>query len=59
MITETPEDDNSWKLADYSQKSHGYISGLKPGVKYYFKAQHKSSVDGQSDWTYIVDKICD
>ena len=59
MITTTPLDDASWKLADFSQKSHGYVSGLKPGTKYYFKSMHKSSVDGTSDWTYIVDKICD
>ena len=58
MITTTPLDDASWKLADFSQNSHGYVSGLKPGTTYYFKSMHKSSKDGTSDWTIIVDKIC-
>jgi hypothetical protein len=58
VITTTPDDNKSWRLADFSQNTHGFIEDLDPGTIYYFKARVSSSVTGKSDWTGVVKKIC-
>lgn len=58
VITTTPDDTKSWRLADFSHNTHGYIENLDPGTVYFFKARVSSSVDGKSDWTGIVKIIC-
>ena len=58
FFTETPDVEASWKLADFSHNTHGYIEGLKRGTVYYFKARISSSIGGKSDWTVMIDIVC-
>jgi len=58
MVTTSPDNADSWKLADFSQNSHGFADGFKKGTTYYFKARYKSSKTGLSDWTVVVDIVC-
>jgi hypothetical protein len=57
-ITTTPDDSKSWKTADFSHNTHGFIEGLMRGTTYYFRAKTSSSVTGKSDWTQVFDILC-
>jgi hypothetical protein len=59
FFTDKPEVADSWRMADFSHNTRGHIGGLKRGTTYYFKAMVSSSKTGKSDWTYIVDKVCE
>ena len=59
FFTKTPDMAASWNMADFSHNTHGYIEGLERGTIYYFKARVSSSTDGKSDWTIVVDKVCE
>jgi hypothetical protein len=58
MFTTDPQNQESWKPADFSCKSHGFIDGLTRGTTYYFKARVHLSKTGKKDWTQIVDILC-
>ncbi|MEI6851899.1 MAG: hypothetical protein WCL06_03615 [Bacteroidota bacterium] len=58
MYTTTPDNEDSWKIADFSHTSKGSVSGLIKGTTYYFRARTSSSAKGKSDWTHIVEIIC-
>lgn len=58
MYTTHPEDEDSWKIADFSHTSKGFIKGLQEATTYYFRARTSSSAKGKSDWTNMVEIIC-
>ena len=58
FYTKTPDIASSWIMADFSHNTHGYIESLERGTVYYFKARTSSSIDGKSDWTVVVDIVC-
>jgi hypothetical protein len=57
-VTTTPAIDNSWKTADFSQDTHGYIDGLVKGTTYYFRARFSLKNNIKTDWTKTFDIVC-
>jgi hypothetical protein len=56
--TTTPSVENSWKMADFSQDTHGYIDGLVKGTTYYFRARFSLKNSIKTDWTKVFDIVC-
>jgi hypothetical protein len=58
FFTTTPAVEDSWKMADFSHNTHGFINGLVRGTTYHFRAKISSSITGKTDWTHVVDILC-
>ena len=56
VMTQTPDDDNSWvAIADITAKK-AMINGLKNGERYYFKTRAINSL-GKSDYSGVVSQL--